>query len=308
MKQILVTGGAGFIGSNLALTLQEKFPDAVITILDDFRSGDFHNLEGFQGDVVAKNMASLDFESQFRGRIWDAVFHLASITDTTDHNQRRQIEENVESFRRLLLFVRPHRTPVIYASSAATYGITNGINRLSDPLRPANVYAFSKVQLENLARLAMKEVPGWSITGFRYFNVYGPRETHKGPPASMIFHLARQMSRGQRPRIFRMGEQKRDFVYVKDVVRFTIAGLDLAKPGVFNLGSGQARSFNELVTILNQVLGTQLEPEYIENPHLHYQPHTEADMSETIAATSIRPEFSLEEGVRDYLESGWLLP
>jgi ADP-L-glycero-D-manno-heptose 6-epimerase len=308
MKSILVTGGAGFIGSNLTLELQRRFPDAWITVVDDFRSGDFKNLQGFRGDIVAADVSRLDWQEQFGRPEFDAVFHLASITATTEHNQFLQVHDNVEGFRRLLRFIGPSQAPVIYASSAATYGITAQVNREDDTPAPANVYAFSKVHLDNLARHVASNDPDWKIVGLRYFNVYGPREAHKGVPASMILHLARQMAAGQRPRIFRYGEQKRDFVYVKDIVDFTIGALQAPASTILNAGSGQPRSFNELVAILNNVLGTNFEPEYIDNPYPFYQPHTEADMSLTASTLGLRPRYSLEDGVRDYYESGFLIP
>src|SRR6478672_9255004 len=127
----LVTGGAGFIGSNLVLRLQEKYPAARLTVIDDFRSGDFKNLRGYRGDVAAADLASLDWRAQFGDEKFDGIFHLASITDTTVHDQFPQVHDNVESFRRLLGFARQHSTPVVYASSAATYGAASGINRES---------------------------------------------------------------------------------------------------------------------------------------------------------------------------------
>jgi len=308
MKSILVTGGAGFIGSNLTLELQSKFPDAEITVLDDFRSGEFKNLEGFRGDVVAMDMAQLDLEAELGEPDFDAVYHLASITDTRELDQQLQVHDNVESFRNLLEYLEPARPPLVYASSAATYGIASGVNHITDPPAPANPYAFSKVILDNLAGKFKRRYPEWKISGLKYFNVYGPREAHKGVPASMIFHLAGQMADGQRPRIFEMGEQKRDFVYVKDIVRYTMRAMEVETSALLNAGSGQPRSFNELVRILNQVLGTNLEPEYIKNPYPFYQPHTEADMSKTIEVLGVEPEYTLEDGVKDYFESGFLIP
>ena len=306
MKSIWITGGGGFIGSNLVLTLQELYPSASLTVLDDFRSGSFPNLEGYRGDFVAGDISRLDWEGQFGGRRPDAMFHLASITDTTLLDQRIQTHDNVEGFRRLLEYLRPAKTPIVYASSAATYGIRAGVNRIGDPLAPANAYAFSKVQLENLARKIQAEEPGWQIAGLRYFNVYGPREGHKGVPASMAWHLAGQMLQGKRPRIFKHGEQKRDFVYVKDIVSFTVAAMKAGKSGVWNAGSGQPRSFNEMVEGLNLVLGTKLKPEYFDCPYPFYQPHTEADMSATRRDLKVEPKFSLEKGLEDYFRSGWL--
>jgi ADP-L-glycero-D-manno-heptose 6-epimerase len=211
-SNFIITGGAGFIGSNLTLALQEKFPKARLTVIDDFRSGNFKNLAGYRGDFVAQNLATLDWVEQFGDEKVDAIFHLASITDTTNHDQFEQVHDNVESFRRILNFARPTKTRIVYASSAATYGPATEASMESHGGSPSNVYAFSKVIMDNVARQTAAQSPDWIIVGLRYFNVYGPREAHKGVPASMVFHLSRQMKAGQRPRIFKHGEQKRDFV------------------------------------------------------------------------------------------------
>lgn len=301
MRRILVTGGAGFIGSNLTLTLQERHPEAEITVIDDFRSGDFQNLRGYRGDFVAADVSRLDWAAQFRDLQFDVIFHLASITDTTVHDQYLQGHDNIEGFRRLLDFAAPTQTTVVYASSAATYGIASGINREDQPPAPANIYAFTKVQLDNLARRATKAHPAWRIVGLRYFNVYGPRETHKRAAASMIFQLYRQMKAGKRPRVFKMGEHKRDFVYVKDVVALTLAAANAPQSTVLNCGSGHAFSFNEVIAELNRALGTQLETEYFENPYAFYQPHTEADMSRARQELNFTPQYPPARGIAEYV-------
>ena len=305
-RNFLITGGAGFIGSNLVLALQDKIPEARLTAVDDFRSGDFKNLRGYRGDLVAADLASLDWREQFGDENFDCIFHLASITDTTNHDQFEQVHDNVESFRRLLDFARPNKTRIVFASSAATYGAASGVNKEEHEAAPANVYAFSKAIMDNLARRAAADDREWTIVGLRYFNVYGPREAHKGVPASMILHLSRQMKEGKRPRIFKHGEQKRDFIYVKDIVQGTLRAMEAEKSGIYNLGSGQARSFNELIAILNKSLGTNYAPEYIDNPHAHYQNHTEADLTNVQKALGYEPKFSLETGVADYM--AWLYP
>lgn len=304
--KLLVTGGAGFIGSNLVLELQERYPEADLTVIDDFRSGDFKNLAGYGGDFVAADLARLDWREQFGETRFDGIFHLASITDTTNHDQFEQTHDNVESFRRLLQFARPERTRVVYASSASTYGATREASSESSAAAPSNVYAFSKAIMDNLARRCARQQPDWNIVGLRFFNVYGPREAHKGVPASMVYHLSRQMMAGERPRIFKHGEQERDFVYVKDIVEGCLRAFEARESGIYNLGAGRARSFNELVQILNQTLGTNLEPEYIENPHAHYQNFTQADLGAVRKALNYEPRYSLEEGVADYMR--WLYP
>lgn len=302
MQNILVTGGAGFIGSNLTLKLQEKFPNARMVVVDDFRSGHFKTLEGFRGDFVTADVSRLDWQAQFKDRVFDAIFHEASITDTTVHDQFLQTHDNVEGFRRLLEFARPTHTPVVYASSAATYGITGeGAMKEGQAPAPANIYAFSKVQLDNLAREYARQNSSWKIVGLRYFNVYGPREAHKKLAASMIYQLYLQMKGGKRPRVFKMGEQKRDFVYVKDVVTLTIAALKAPKSGVYNCGSGMATSFNEVIAELNKNLGTKVEPDYIDNPYPFYQPHTEADMTLAKNELGYSPEYSPAKGIADYV-------
>ncbi|MEP7014626.1 MAG: ADP-glyceromanno-heptose 6-epimerase [Verrucomicrobiota bacterium] len=303
---LAVTGGAGFIGSNLTLALQERFPNARLTVIDDFRSGNFKNLAGYRGDFVAKNLATLDWRKQFVDEKFDTIFHLASITDTTNHDQFQQVHDNVESFRRIFQFARPTETRIIYASSAATYGAAAEASVETNGAAPANVYAFSKAIIDNLAMREARMNPDQIIIGLRYFNVYGPRETHKGVPASMVYHLSQQMKAGQRPRIFKHGEQKRDFVYVKDVVEGSISGLKAETSGIYNLGSGQARSFNDLVGVLNKTLGTNFQPDYIENPHAHYQNFTLAELTRVRGALGYEPRFSLEDGVREYVE--WLYP
>jgi len=305
-SSILVTGGAGFIGSNLVLTLQERMPQARLTVIDDFRSGDFKNLAGYKGDFVAQNLATLDWPEQFGDEKFDAIFHLASITDTTLHDQFIQVHDNVESFRRILNFARPTKTRIVFASSASTYGPATEASVESNGAAPANIYAFSKAIMDNIAIRAAKESPDWIIIGLRYFNVYGPREAHKGVPASMVYHLAKQMKAGQRPRIFKQGEQKRDFVYVKDIVDGSILALEAKQSGIYNLGCGQARSFNDLVDVLNKCLGTKLQPDYIDNPHAHYQNFTEADLNKVRSALGYAPQFPLEAGVKDYMQ--WLYP
>src|SRR5574341_680 len=224
MQSVLITGGAGFIGSNLALELERRHPDIRVTIIDDFRSGAFDNLTLFRGDLVAFDLCSIDLRERFRPGEFQQIFHLASITDTTVIDPRRMIVNNVEGFRRVAEFARMSRTPLVFASSAAVYGVCSSGRMVEDqPPRPANVYGFSKVLMENLARRYADEAPDFRIVGLRYFNVYGPREAHKGAAASMVYQLAAQIRAGKRPRIFKYGEQERDFVYVRDVVKATLA-------------------------------------------------------------------------------------
>jgi ADP-L-glycero-D-manno-heptose 6-epimerase len=301
--QAIVTGGAGFIGSNLAWELLNQHAGAWLTVIDDFSSADFRNLTGFPGDVVAVPCEEVDWEARFAGQSIDCIYHLASITDTTFHQQREMLARNVEGFRRALAFAERHGIRLVYASSAATYGQANGIMREDQPPAPANVYGFSKMVLDNLARAAAQR--GVSVAGVRYFNVYGPREAHKGKMASMVYQLYLQLKAGQAPRVFRNGDQKRDFVYVKDAVAGTLAAGASKATGVFNIGSGVAADFNEIIALLNSALNTSKPTEYIENPYqAFYQNHTEADLSQSRAAIGYSPVWLPKQGVADYV--AWL--
>ena len=306
-KHVVITGGAGFVGSNLVHEMTRRYPEAEFTVVDDFRSGNFKNLEGYKGDIIAADLTKLDLKRAFSGAKVDLVFHLASITDTTDHDQFRQVYDNVESWRNLLNYFDSRKTRFVYASSAATYGIASGVNKADQEPKPANVYAFAKVQLDNLARIRARQNPGQIIVGLRYFNVYGPREAHKGTASSMILQLAQQMRGGKSPRIFKQGEQIRDFVYVKDIVNCTILAARARVSGIYNAGSGVPRSFNDVVANLNRVLKMDYPTEYIDNPHAHYQPHTEADLTDTTRALRYKPKYTLEQGIEDYAASGFLV-
>lgn len=307
--RIIVTGGAGFIGSNLVWQLLDQEAAVKLHVVDDFSSGSFKNLSGFNGDMVAKPCEELDWEAQF-GTLDNSadpvglIYHLASITDTTVDDERLMVWRNVEGFRRVIRFAIPRNIPVVYASSGATYGQVDGVMREDQPPKPANVYGFSKTILDNLAReaAAMGDAP---VVGVRYFNVYGPREAHKGKMASMVYQLYSQMKRGERPRVFRDGGHLRDFVYVKDAVAGTILAASCERPGVYNIGCGRATSFNDVIAQLNSALGTNLEPEYIDNPYeAFYQHYTEADLTRAREALRYEPKWMPAEGIADYV--AWL--
>lgn len=294
--RILITGGAGFIGSNLALALQA---DHEVTVIDDFSSGHFENLRGFRGDVVVTDVASVDLLSKCDK--FDVIYHQASITDTTITDQRKMIGTNVEGFRNILDFATKQNAKVIYASSAAVYGNARTPMKETQEPSPLNSYAFSKCIMDNLALRYKEKHPEMTIIGLRYFNVFGPREQAKGKSCSMVYQLAQQMLQNKRPRLFKYGEQKRDHIYVKDIIAANMKALEVAESGIVNIGTGVATSFNKIVEILNKVLGKSYEPEYFDNPFSFYQNETQADLSEARKLLGFEPQYGIEEGIRDYL-------
>ena len=298
-KKYLVTGGAGFIGSNIAKTLEAQGHE--VTVMDDFsKNGHFKNLIGFKGDVIAADC----FTFMPRDMYFDAIFHEAAITDTTVMDQKAMMEQNVEAFKNVLTFAAEIEIKkVIYASSAATNGNGPVPNVETQPTHPENVYGFSKVIMDNVARQFAADNRDMTIIGLRYFNVYGPGEYFKGKMASMVFQLYNQMREGKRPRVFKNGEQQRDFVYVKDIVKINMCALHNGKEtGVYNAATGIPRDYNAIIACLNKEMGLNLEPEYIDNPYPFFQLKTQADMTKSESKLGYTPDYTLEAGIADYVK------
>ena len=300
--RILVTGGAGFIGSHLLKRLAADKHTALA--LDDFSSASWTNLIGYAGDVLTCDVASDPSRLQAM-EPFEVIFHQASITDTTVMDQRKMMHNNVEGFRNLLDLAVRWGSRVVWASSAATYGRGPAPMKESQRPAPLNVYGYSKLAMERLAERYADKLKH-PIVGLRYFNVYGAGENHKGKFASMIGQLARQMRAGKRPRIFTDGEQKRDFVYIDDVIAANLAAMNSKTSGVFNVGSGAAGTFNQVVEQLNRVLRTDLQPDYFENPYDFFQTWTEADLTQSRRVLKYDPKFDLRKGIDAYHASGQL--
>lgn len=306
----LVTGGAGFIGSNIAAALSRR-PTCHVVVVDDFSSGLWRNLVHIDCEVRARPCDHPDVLQEIASGRFTAIFHEAAITDTTITDQRRMLEVNTNAFADILAASAQSGTRVIYASSAGVYGNAPAPNRVGVDELPENIYGFSKLAMDRLAKTWYERHPA-PIIGLRYFNVYGPGEAHKSEKegnktSSMILQLYQQVKAGNMPRLFKYGEQKRDFVYIRDVIDANLAALDAPRSGICNIGSGHARSFNDVVEVLGHRLNKTLIPEYFDNPYPFYQNHTEAELSETRSLLNWEPSWPLEEGMRDYiqlLESG----
>jgi ADP-L-glycero-D-manno-heptose 6-epimerase len=309
--RILVTGGAGFIGSNLAKRLANDGHE--VTVADTFFAAPYSNLIDFPGDVLTLKDPQ-DTDSMTRLGKFDVIFHQAGITGVIGGHgvdlpqqdlQQQMMRNNVETFRAILDWAGQTGSRVVWASSCSIYGRGPVPMRESQPPDPLNIYAFSKLAME---RLAMRYAPRLAhpIVALRYTNVYGPGEEHKGKLASMIHQLAAQMRCGNRPRIFTAGQQRRDFVYIDDAVQANLKALTSTRSGVFNVGSGKSWSFNEVVAELNRALKTNLQPDYFENPYSFTQDWTEADLTESRRCLAYEPRFDLSRGIDAYLASGKL--
>jgi ADP-L-glycero-D-manno-heptose 6-epimerase len=310
----LVTGGAGFIGSNLAKRLSRDGHDVVAA--DTFLSSSWQTLSDFTGDVLTLEHR-LDIDSirdvARRYGAFDVIFHQAAITGVIARDGSASAGEdvngflrnNVEQFRQLLDLAVESEARVVWASSCSVYGRNPPPMREDQPFDPLNVYAFSKVQKERLAKMYENRLSK-PIVGLRYSNVYGPGEAHKGKLASMIHQLAGQMRAGKRPRIFSAGQQRRDFVYIEDVVELNLRAARSSVSGIFNGGAGASWSFNDVVAELNRVLKTTLEPDYFSNPYGFTQDWTECDMTRCKASLGHTPAFDLRKGIEAYHASGSL--
>jgi len=313
-KTILITGGAGFIGSNLAFYFQENHPESKVVILDSFRSGEtlsngnlksfghFKNLIGFRGEIISGDINDkdllLDLEVNYD---FDYIFHEAAISDTTAQEQDLMIKTNVNAYKDLLDLAVAHNANMIYASSAATYGNAESPQRVGREA-PNNVYGFSKLSMDHLSREYMKECD-INIVGLRYFNVYGAREYFKNTTASMVLQFGHQILAGKNPRLFE-GSNKilRDFIYIEDIIQANIKAMQPDTSGIYNVGTGKARSFQDIVDILQKELATSLECEYIPNPFIgSYQFHTEADIATTKEALGYVPAYEMEDGIKAYV-------
>lgn len=296
MKAI-VTGGAGFIGSNLALTLEQN--GAEVIIIDDFSCGNFENLKSFKGELITQDVNDVIWEKL--GSV-DVIFHQAALTDTTVSDQKRMMYNNVEGFRKIADFAVRKQIKLVYASSAAVYGNEPAPQREVGSLNPLNIYGYSKLIGDQIAAQMAKKSKS-IIVGLRYFNVFGTGEAHKRNYASMIYQLSQQMRAGRRPRIFRDGGQSRDHIYVKDVVEANLKAAQAKQSGIVNVGTGKSTTFNRLIEIMNNVLGTQLEPDYFDNPYPFYQNKTQADVSQLKKLAGFESNYSIEKGIREYLTS-----
>jgi len=314
-KTILITGGAGFIGANLAFHFQQNYPDSKIVVFDLFRNGEtfsngnlksfghFKNLLGFQGEVISGDIndpeAIQKLEDDYT---FDYIFHEAAISDTTVLEQDLMIKTNVNAFKNLLDLAVKHEANMIYASSAATYGDAPSPQKLGTEA-PNNAYGFSKLMMDNIAKEYMASQNKISIVGLRYFNVYGPREFFKNKTASTVIQFGHQLLAGNTPKLFEGSDNiLRDFIYIEDVIQANVQAMHPQKSGIFNVGTGKARCFQDIVDILQNELGTSLTCEYIPNPFIgSYQFHTEADITSTKEALGYEPAFEMEDGIKAYV-------
>jgi len=312
-KTILITGGAGFIGSNLAFYFQENYPNSQVVVFDCFRSeatfangnlqsfGHYKNLIGFTGDVICGNINNKADLALLDDYQFDYMFHQAAISDTRVYDQEIVMQTNVNSFYDLLEKAKKDDAVMVYASSAATYGSLPSPQTVGKE-SPENPYGFSKYMMDQIADRYSRENPNMTIVGLKFFNVYGPREYYKAKTSSMVIQLGHQILDGKAPKLFENSDQiQRDFINIEDVVQANIKACSPKQNGTYNVGTSTPRSFQDIADILQTELNTNLGTEYIVNPYDGYQMHTQADINTSQENLEFEPVVSLEEGIKAYI-------
>ena len=307
----IVTGGAGFIGANLVKALNDRGESDILVVDDLTDGGKFTNLVDCAfGDYLDHR--------DFRSRIVSgddfgpvtAIFHQGACSDTVERDGRFMLDTNYENSKEILAWSQVHKIPFVYASSAAVYGSANDFREGGEGERPLNVYGWSKLLFDRWVRQRWNGLTA-PVTGFRYFNVYGPRESHKGRMASVVQHFDRQVAESGEVRLFAGshgytdGEHRRDFVFVDDIVKVNLwAANGAGASGIYNVGTGASRSFNDIARAVIDWHGRGAI-EYFPMPDdlkLAYQAFTEAELSQ-LRQAGYGEEFStIEEGVRRTLD------
>lgn len=321
----VVTGAAGFIGSNLVRALNERGVTNVIAVDNLTRADKFANLVGCD---IADYLDKRDFlegveAGEFDGAL-DAVLHQGACSDTMETDGRYMMENNYRYSTALLEFCTEEEIPYLYASSASVYGAGRVFRESPEHEAPLNVYGYSKYLFDQVVRRRLADAPA-QVAGFRYFNVYGPNEAHKGRMASVAWHFYNQYRAEGRVRLFEgsggyaNGEQRRDFVSVEDVVKVNLHFLDRPRlSGIFNVGTGRAQSFNDVAeAVINACRKAAGQPalsraellaqgaiQYIAFPDAlkgKYQSFTAADLTALRGAGYTAPFLTVAEGVERYV-------
>ena len=322
----IVTGGAGFIGANLVHALNQRGISDILVSDHLQRADKFRNLADL--DIRDYFEAEAFLPELLAGRLGkiDAIFHQGACSDTMASDGRYVMDNNYAHSKALFHWCQENRVPFLYASSASVYGMTGRFREERAAEDPLNIYAFSKFQFDQYLRAQWHALQA-PVHGFRFFNVYGPREFHKGRMASVALHFARQYRQEGRVRLFAGsagyadGEQRRDFIHVDDVVAVHFHFLEHPNSGIYNVGTGRAQSFNDVALAVIQTIDAEtgkaprslveLQQQgmitYMPMPealHGKYQSYTQADIETLRAAGYTAPFLDVEAGVRRY--QAWL--
>nr|QNO49511.1 ADP-L-glycero-D-manno-heptose-6-epimerase [Methanosarcinales archaeon ANME-2c ERB4] len=294
--KILVTGGAGFIGSNLISVLVKEHD---VTVLDNFHTGSADNLNDAKNEIAIIDDSSGNIGKQLSNSDIDAIFHLGIPSSSPMYKENPMLVGSaINDAISVFEFAKKTGAKVVFASSSSLYNGLPTPDREDMAVMVADYYTEARLGIERIAEL-YHTLYGINIVGLRFFSVYGPNERAKGIYANIVSQFLWEMQDGKTPVIYGDGEQTRDFAFVSDVVRACVLAMEKDVSGVFNVGTGVSHSFNDVVVALNDVLGTNIKPQYIDNPMKNYVAHTLADLTKVKDALGFRSEYSLEDGIRE---------
>lgn len=296
--RVLVTGGAGFIGSNLVEDLLVSGEE--VTVLDNLMTGSLVNLEGLDGNLDFVEGSCVDVARLAHDP--DVIYHLG-IPSSSPMYKRDPflVGEAINGMIAILGLARTTGARVVYASSSSLYSGIDPPHREDMQIQVTDYYTEARLCIERIAELYEK-LFGVGSLGMRLFSVYGPKESTKKEYANMVTQFLWDMMEDKAPVIYGDGSQSRDFVYVKDVVRALRLAMDSGYNGHLNVGTGEAYSFNDVVRMLNDKMGTDIQPDYVENPIKNYVAHTLADTAKAENVLGFEAEYTLEEGMDELLK------
>lgn len=294
--RVLVTGAAGFIGTHLVMKLIEH--NAEVIALDNFSIGKKQNLKFFNGEIIKADVTNRNLLSMIKGDL-DYIFHFGAPSSVIlfNENPSKCFNETCGGFLNIIKLAKEKTVKkIVYPSSGSVYGRTTPPQSEKDTPRPVNLYGIAKLTCEKIAELYLNDV---KLVGLRIFAGYGPGENHKGRIASPVTLFLNSIIANERPIVYGDGKQRRDFVYIDDIIKAIIRSAERETPPIINVGSGRSYTFNKVIAMINELLGKNIKPKYVPKP-VNYLERTEADITLMKSTLDIIP-LTLEEGLKEYL-------
>lgn len=294
--KMLVTGGAGFIGSNLCEELARTGENELV-ILDNLQTGSRENLEWVQGKKIKLIEGKASGLGKLKLGTFDAIYHFGMPSSSPMYRENPfLVGDCINETLAIFELARKSDAKIVYASTSSLYSGIAPPQREDAQVKVTDYYTEARFAIERLAELYAK-LYGLQSAGMRFFSVYGPREKAKGKYANVVSQFLWQMKEGKTPVIYGDGKQARDFIFVDDVVRACLLAMERKTSGVYNVGTGKTTSFNAVVEAINKSLGTKIEPTHVQNPIKNYVDITQADSKKSERELGFRAKVSLEEGI-----------
>lgn len=298
--RVLITGGAGFVGSNLAEELVNEYE---LVILDNFHTGSMDNLRKIESQIKVIDAPCSQIMTLGLPRV-DYIFHIGIPSSTPMYKENHNlVGESINEAISVFEFAKKENVKkVVFASSSSIYNELPMPSKEDMEPKVTDYYTEARISIERLAKL-YHVLYGIESVGLRFFSIYGFHEEAKGEYANVVSQFLWQMRRDEAPVLFGDGEQTRDYIFIKDVIRACRAAMNSdLRNDLINVGTGKSHSFNEVVALLNKLLGKNINPEYIENPIKNYVFHTLADTTKMRSLLSLTPTYNLADGIAELLK------